>query len=247
VANTEADWQTAPTYSFTETDVVDGKPESTKTYKVMMIDGSPYNEVVVANGRPLTSAESAHEAHKLRAEIARRQHETPDERQTRIAQYDRERRQDRELLQQMVKAMDFRVMGEETVNGRRCFVLEGLPKPGYRPINRDAKVLTGMRGKMWIDEQEYQWVKVEAEVFRPVAFGMFIAHVEPGTKFTLEQQPVEGKLWLPSHFEMRVRAKVLGFWSHNSNDEETYSDYRRGSQNGGASAATRADPGKPGG
>jgi hypothetical protein len=127
---------------------------------------------------------------------------------------------------QMAKAFDYTLTGEETVNGRRCFVLSATPKPSYQPINRDTRVLKGMRGRLWIDEQDYQWVKVHAEVFRPVAFGLFIAHVQLATEFTLEQRPVEGNLWLPSHFEVRVNASVL-WWSRNSVDDETYTDYRR--------------------
>ena len=90
-----------------------------------------------------------------------------------------------------------------------------------------------MRGKMWIDAEQYQWVRVHAEVFRPVAFGLFIAHVEPGTEFTLEEKPVQSGLWLPSHFSMQVRANVL-FLSRNSNDDETYSNYHRTGERGQA-------------
>ena len=78
---------------------------------------------------------------------------------------------------------------------------------------------------MWVDAAQYQWVKVEAEVFRPVTFGLSIAHVEPGTQFMLEQQPVRSGLWLPSHFSMRVKAKVM-LWSRRSSDDESYSSYR---------------------
>jgi hypothetical protein len=67
---------------------------------------------------------------------------------------------------------------------------------------------------------------VTAAVFRPVAFGLFLAHVQPGTEFTLEEAPVEGDLWLPAHFQVKVDAKVL-LWSRRSVDNETYSDYRR--------------------
>jgi hypothetical protein len=229
VANTMADWNTAPEYNFTERDVVTKKGPSARTYRVMMIDGSPYNKLIAANGEPLTPAQAAGQDRALQREIAKREHATPEVRLQRIQKYQRERRQDNALMQEMTKAMDFRLSGEDTVDGRRCFVLEGTPKPGYRPASRDAKVLKGMRGKMWIDEQQYQWVKVEAEVFRPVAFGLFIAHVEPGTQFTLEQRPVEGNLWLPSHFSMRVKAKVLGYWSRNSTADETYWKYSRAS------------------
>ncbi|MGO4883507.1 MAG: hypothetical protein ACLP59_22220 [Bryobacteraceae bacterium] len=148
-----------------------GKARTTNTYRVIMIEGSPYNELIGANGTPLDPARAAAESRKLQNEIARRRRETPSERRQRVARYKRERRQDNELLEEMIKAIDFKLVGEDSVDGRRCFVLEGEPKAGYRPTSRDTKVLKGMRGKMWIDAQAYQWVKVEAEVFRPVAFG----------------------------------------------------------------------------
>jgi len=230
VANTLADWNTAPQYDFTERDVVTAKARTIKTYRVIMIEGSPYNELIAANGSPLDPARRAAQSRKLQQEIARRRRETPSGRRQRIAQYQRERRQDNELLEEMIKAIDFKVVGEDTVAGRRCFVLEGAPKAGYRPTSRDTRVLKGMRGKMWIDEQAYQWVKVEAWVFRPVAFGLFIAKVEPGTAFTLEQQPVRENLWLPSHFSVSVKARILRYWSHDTADDETYSNYTRASQ-----------------
>jgi len=225
VANTQADWQNAPKYSFTEHDVITKSAETTKTYRVLMIDGSPYNKLLAVNGEPLSAARAEAETRKLQREIAKRQGETADERRQRVAAYARERRQDNGLLQEMFKAIDFKLTGKQTVDGRACFVLEGTPKPGYQPINRDTAVLKGMRGKIWVDEQAYQWVKVEAKVFRPVTFGLFIARVEPGTEFILEQKPIEGNLWLPSHFSMRVTAKVLQFFSHNYADDETYSAY----------------------
>jgi hypothetical protein len=36
-----------------------------------------------------------------------------------------------------------------------------------------------MKGKLWVDREQYQWVKVEAEVIKPVNFGYFIAKVAP--------------------------------------------------------------------
>ena len=235
VANTMADWKTAPQFGFMERDVVTKKAKTVKTYRVVMIDGSPYNEPVGENGEP-----TGQENDKLQQETRRRQQETSAQRQKRIGEYDRERRQDNALLREMISGFDFRVTGETTINGRRCFMLEGNPKPGYQPKSRETRVLTGMRGKMWIDEQDYQWVRVEAEVFRPVAFGLFTAHVEPGTRFVLEQKPVSGGLWLPSHFSVQVKAKILRYWSHNSNDDETYWDYRRAAVPQGDSPSPQA-------
>lgn len=225
VQNTNADWSAAPRYDFTERDVITkGGKHVVRTYEVIMVDGSPYQKAIATGGRPLSAVQRATEDRKLNQEIARRRAETAAQRQKRVAEYDRERRQDHLLMQEMVRAFDFKLAGEETVNGRRCYVLNATPRPDYQPTSRETKVLKGMRGKMWIDEQQKQWVKVHAEVFRPVAFGLFFAHVQPGTEFELEQKPVEGNLWLPSHFMVHVKAQVL-LWSRRSADDETYTNY----------------------
>ncbi len=226
VARTNADWDAAPEYGFTVHDVITRKGSKTsKTYEVLMIEGSPYNRPIAINGRKLTPAEIKKEDRKLQQEIKRRRDESPAARQKRVAEYEKERRQDHALLREMVKGFDYTLAGEDTVNGRRCFLLEATPKPGYQPPTRDTQVLWGMRGKMWVDMQQYQWVRVTAEVFRPVSFGLFFATVKPGTEFTLEQMPVKGELWLPSHFSMEINARVL-LWRHLLSDNETYTRFR---------------------
>jgi hypothetical protein len=47
-----------------------------------------------------------------------------------------------------------------------------------------------MQGKLWIDKDSFQWVKVEAQVMHPVSIEGFLAKVEPGTHFELEKEPV---------------------------------------------------------
>jgi hypothetical protein len=203
----------------------------------MMIAGSPYNKLIALNAQPLSAEQAAEEDRKLAEETNRRRSESTSSRQKRMAEYQRERRQDRALMAEMAKGFDFKLAGEDTVDGRRCFVLDAAPKAGYHPPTRETRVLTGMRGTMWIDTQAYQWVKVHAEVFRPVAFGLFIANVRPGTQFTLEQTPMRGNLWLPSHFSMAVNARVL-FSSRHSTDDETYSNYHQA--NGSSSKPAEA-------
>ena len=238
VQNADADWTAAPQYAFTERDVVTqhGK-RTTKSYQVAMIEGSPYNQLIAINDQPLSPAQAAYESVKLRQETDRRRKETPGERQKRLEKYQAERRQDHALISEMVKAFDFSFRGQETVNGRRCFVLEAAPRASYQPRRRDTKVLLGMRGRIWIDTEQYQWVKVHAEVFRPVTFGLFIAHVQPGTEFTLEQSPVQNNIWLPSHFATQVKATVLLF-SKSSSDDETYTNYRSAESGGVKSDGT---------
>jgi hypothetical protein len=224
----ESDWKQAPNYTFVERDVEskkDGAP-IVKTYQVLMIEGSPYNRLMAVNDRPLDQAEQAGEQRKLEIETARREHESTRERNKRTAKYVKERTQNSAMMKAMVDAFDFRLAGEETVNGHDCWVLSANSKPGYQPTSRETRVLTGMQGQLWIDKAQHQWVKVKAEVIRPVSFYGFFAKVGPGTNFVLEQEPIGNGIWLPKKFSMRVKASALGMINENSTDDETYAEYK---------------------
>lgn len=224
----KADWSLAPDYSFEERDVESkhNAPLTAKTYQVLMIDGSPYNRLIAMNDRPLSPGVQAEEERKLRAEIRMRKRESDRDHAKRIAKYEKGRRQDQALLMEMVDAFDFQLAGQETVNGHDCWVLDANPKRGYLPKDRETKVLAGMRGELWIDKRQYQWVRVKAEVFKPVSFFGFFAKVGPGTRILLEQEPVADHLWLPKRFSMQVKASALGFLDESSTDDETYREYK---------------------
>ena len=225
VAVLEQDWKRAPEYSYTDRDAEskDGS-RTVRTSKVYMIDGSPYYRLIALNDEPLSPRQEAREEAKLQAAIARREKESASARAGRIAQYVKERRQDHMLMREMVNAFDFKVRGETEMEGHRVYVLAAGPRPGYHPPTLETRALTGMRGTLWVDVETYQWVKVEAEVFKPVSVALFIAKVRPGTSFLFEQAPVADGLWLPRHFHTRVVASIL-WWQHNSTEDETYTGY----------------------
>ena len=222
-----ADWKQAPNYSFSERDI-ESKHKSAptvKTYEVLMIDGSPYHELIAVDDKPLSPGERAEEKQKLHQEIERRQHESERERARRVSKYEKEREHDHALMLDMANAFIFQLAGSELVDGHDCWVLDATPKPGYHPPDHNAKVLSGMQGRLWIDKSQYQWARVKAQVVRPVSMYGF-AKVSPGTRFLLEQGPVAGGLWLPTRFSVQVKATALGFFDEDSTDDETYSAYK---------------------
>jgi hypothetical protein len=222
------DWAKAPEYSWVERDVEskhDGVRMS-KTYRVLMLDGSPYNVVTAVNDQPPAAAERALEQKKLAREIAKRRSESERERARRIAKYTREQQRNHAMLAEMVDAFRFDLTGQARVDGHDCWVLDAQPKPNYDPTDHEGRVLKGMKGKLWIDKATYQWVRVQAEVVKPVSFYGFLAKVGPGTEFYLEQEPVANGIWLPKVFDVRVRATALGFVSENSAENDSYRDYQ---------------------
>lgn len=48
-----------------------------------------------------------------------------------------------------------------------------------------------------------------AHVIHPVTIEGFLAQVQPGTRFEVEKAPVEGDIWLVTHYSMRASAKIL--------------------------------------
>ncbi len=221
-------WAEAPKYSFLERDV-ETKRRSTsqpKTYRVLMIDGSPYNLVTALNDQPLPQEEQAAEERKLQKEIEKRHKESDRDRQRRIAKYQRENERDHFLLQEMVQAFEFHMAGEAQVEGHACWVLDAEPRAAYEPANHEGRVLKGMKGRLWIDKASNQWVKVHAEVVKPVSFYGFLAKVGPGTEFDLVQAPVAEGLWMPKTFSVNIRASALGIFNENSTESDTYRDYQ---------------------
>jgi hypothetical protein len=216
------DWQAAPRYNYFERDRTGG---GTRTYQVLMIFGSTCQKLVAVNGKALPPAGQAEEQHKLDQTIARRRNESPEERAGRVADYRKDRQRDHQLMNQLVEAFNFKLLGQQRLGQHTVYVLLATPRPGYAPPNVETRVLTGMQGKLWIDTKTFQWVKVEAEVVHPVWIEGFLARVDPGTRFELEYAPVSGDIWLPTHFGMKSRAKILFFISHRDQADESYFGY----------------------
>ncbi len=225
----EADFRAQPLFNYTVVERDDGEPP--RTWQQIMILGSPYRRLVAVNGEPLPADQRQAPERKLRREIARRQRESSEDRQDRIAKYRRNRDQEHAMLDQMVQAFNFRLVGESVLNGRPVYVLDATPRPGYQPPNQKAKVLLGMRGRLWVDKQTSHWAKVEARVVEPVEFYGILARVGPGTRFELEYAPVSAQAWEPIHFRMAVAARILGLFSHNQSEDDRFSHYEPAASN----------------
>ena len=213
----------------TEFDYVERRQttEGSKTYAVTMLNGSPYQCLVAVNDQPLSNDDRLREEKKKDAARAARAREDPDERATRLAKYERERRRNRTLLDQVAQAFDLAREADQTIDGVGAYVLRATPRQSYQPPSLEAAVLTGVESRFWIERSSFHWIKVEATVVRPVSIAAFVARVEPGTQFTLEQSEIAPGMWLPKRFLMRTRARILFLFKQRTQLDATYFGYRR--------------------
>lgn len=231
----KADWKVQPEYDYF---VNVKKGDHTNTYDVRMILGSPYQMVTAVDSKPLSPDQKADEQRKLEQATEARRNETPQQRDARIAAWQRGRQRNHLLMDELTKAFDFKLKDTEQLNGRDVYVLAATPRSGYHAPSNQAKVLTGMKGTMWIDKETYQWVKVEAEVIHPVSIEGFLAQVEPETRFELRNHPVAHGVWLPTFFSEKAHAKIFFFVPKNSSEEDTYYGYRKATESTSSPSAS---------
>ncbi len=216
------------------------KKHEIRTYEVTMPGGSPYRRLIARDGEPLPPDEDRHEEEKRAFAIEQRSQETPEERARRLADWEKKRRRQREFLDEVPAAFNFRLAGETTYNGRPCYVIHAEPRPGYKPGSLAAGFLRKTRGVLWIDKEDYGWARLEAEAFDDVSLGLFLVRVHKGTRVLLEQTRIAERMWLPSRTDAAATLRIAlikwigGEWQYR------YSDYRLDPYEAPVAAARRA-------
>jgi hypothetical protein len=202
------------------------KRSELRTYDITLTEGTPYRRLIAIDDKPLPADMERREQEKLRASIEERSKESPGQRNKRIAEWEKRREKQRAFLDEVSDAMDFRLAGEQEIHGRKALVIEATPRPGYEPKSRDAKFLPKLRGRVWIDQQDRIAARMEAEVIDDLSFGVFLAKVNKGAHFELDQARVSDEVWLPSHVTGSLAARIV--WSRlRETFDITYRDFRK--------------------
>jgi hypothetical protein len=222
-----ADWASDALYACVERDEVQkGDKLTSKTFEVVMIDGSDYHLPLAVDDQPLPPDRQKSELIKLKKEVERRKSESPSARRDRINAWKRKRDENGELLLDFPTALTFQLMGEETRSGHSAYVLAANPKPGIVPSTRAAKVLAGMQGKAWVEKDSLHPMLVECTVVTPVTVYGALASVLPGTEIEIKMTPVADSVWLIDEVSMRLSVAKLRMFKSTTVTRSTYSQYR---------------------
>ena len=223
----QSDWAADQKYAFVEKDEVlrDGRMTG-KTSQVVFIDGSDYYLPLAFDDQPLPPDRENAEVGKMKEEVQRRNTETPEARRERIARYKSQRGENEALVMEFPHAFTFELLREDTMNGDPVYVLAGTPRKRPGPLSLAAKVLSGMRGTVWLDKESYHAVRVECEVVKPVPVYGILARVLPGTHIEFGMAPVTDRTWLIGKISMKLTVSKLFFFKSTQVTRSTYTDYR---------------------
>lgn len=225
IAATERSWQARNHYIYMERDDdrrVDSQgqvtSENVDVTRMMLVNGARFEQLMEHNGQTPT----AREQRKSDEDMDRLKHETPAEQTLRL----RKDQENRSFLQDLLEAFDFHLIGEETVDGKPAYVLQATPHPGYRAHGKFGKMFSKVEGKLWVDKQDFGWIKVDGQVTESFSMGLFVARVQRGSHIILEQICVGDSVWVPKRLEIRASARILFLKNLDIARILTYSDYR---------------------
>jgi hypothetical protein len=193
------------------------KSENVEVTRMSFVNGARFEQLIEHNGK----LPSVTEQRKSDDDLAKLTRETPEDRAARL----RNDQENRAFLHDVVEAFDFELIGEEVVEGRSAYVLHATPHPGYHGRGKYGKLLANVEGKLWIDKQDFGWIKVDGHVTQSFSMGLFVARVQRGSHVILEQTCVGDAVWVPKRLEVRASARILFVKSLDVDRVLTYSDY----------------------
>jgi len=227
-------WQRARTYTCRQHEVEKklgkhGEVKSTeiKTYDINFYYGREYSRLIEKNDEPLSAADQKKEDEKQEKFLSKLRNQSEEERAKHEAKEKKERQEERAFLRDMVNAYDFTLAGEETINGADTWIIEATPRKDFHPTQPHADVLSKIKGKIWIEKKEYNWVRVEAESIDTITWGLFLVRIHKGSRFSFQQVHVNDEVWLMQRFYVNGGAR-LGLVKNEAIEQvDTFSDFKK--------------------
>jgi hypothetical protein len=213
------------------------KRQQIETFDWTILYGEPYSRLIEKDDKPLNAKDERKEQEKVDKFIAKRKNESESERKKRLDKQEKERREDRAFALDVVNAYDFRLAGDEQIAGRDVYAIDATPRQGFHPTQPHADILPKLKGRVWIDRNDYGWAKIQVETVDTISWGLFLVRIHKGSQIALEQTRVNNEIWLPSKLLVTGGARVALLMNANVDLESDYSKYKK------FSAGSRVLPG----
>jgi hypothetical protein len=203
------------------------KSSESKTYEIMVLYEEPVRKLIARDDKPLSENDTRKEDEKVQKIIERRKNESDNDRQKRLEKQNKEQEDGRQFVKEIADAYNFRFVGEENIEGRKASVIDADPRPGYEPRMKDAKFLPKFHFRVWLDETEKQWVKLDIQCIDTVSVGLFLLRLHKGSSIQLEQVRVNDEVWLPRDVMLKLDARLALLKGVNISEDVTFRDYKK--------------------
>jgi len=203
------------------------KSTESKTYEIMVLAGERVEKLIAKDDKPLSEKDARKEGEKIQKVVVKSQRESERDRTKRLEKTAKETEEERLFVREIADAYTFRFLRTEDLGGRPTYVIDADPLPGYKPRLKDAKVLSKLRFRVWIDKAESQWVQLDIECIDTVSWGLFLARIHKGSTIHIEQARVNDEVWLPKRVALKLDARIALLKSLDMALDVTFRDYQK--------------------
>ena len=203
------------------------KKVESRTLEVLVIYGEQVERRIAKDDKPLSAEDAKKEDDKIQKIIDKRKGESDNDRRKRLEKEEKDREEGRKFVKEIADAYNFRLVGSETLDGHNTWVLDADPRPGYEPTSRETKFLLKLKGRIWIDKAEMQWVKFDIITTDTISVGLFLARIHQGTHIVVETTRVNDEVWLPKHVQFHIDIRLALLKNFDVDVEQTFRDYKK--------------------
>jgi len=239
IANQEHIEELRERYTFRETETErkldrDGrvKESDTRVFEVTPIGRSFVKRLVKIGDKDLSPSELEKEDQRVQKrieEIQKRDHKHKERAEKANEKgEDDEEESDRITILSFLRISEITSVRREMFRGHEVVAFDFEPKKGFKAKSRAETIINKLAGTIWVDEQALQVARLEARLTDSFKFGGgLLASILPSTAFVFEQEKVGGELWLPSHTEANLAAKIFILAKLNRSMTSDYSEYKK--------------------
>ncbi len=198
------------------------KKAETKGYELFFDSGYPISRQVSKEGKPLDEHEAQKEGRRVDEEIKKARELAAKQAK------DNDENADELRVDQILHATVMKNGRHETYRGREVLVYDFEPNPQFKPHSRAESLANKLGGTVWIDAQDVEVARLEARLvdnYR-VAGGL-LGSVKTGSDLIVEQERVNGEVWLPSILDFSLDARFMLFKSVHERILDHFSSYRK--------------------
>jgi len=189
-----------------------------------------YRRLIEEDGRPTSAEKLASEdrARQKTVEAYVKSLSTSSGRRADEQRQDKERQEDAAAIDDLFRVYAIQFVGRQSLDGHETIVATLTPRAGATPQTADGKMMRHFTARAWIDEAEYEVVRVEVEALDDLSIGWgLFARVHKGARATYQRRKVNDDKWLPAQVTWSGSGRLFLLKRLRERGRSEYSGYRK--------------------
>jgi hypothetical protein len=183
-----------------------------RTYRIVPTGTGTMKILVSDRGKPADPAEYSKQLQLWEQTLELALKPNDARAKTAYAKFEKKKKDRAELINSMKEGLLRKWIGQETISGHLCDVIQLDPNPEFHPHSTLQEAITRVTAKVWVDHTATQIVRAEAHVTRDISFGGgILGKLYRGGVFAFDQSEVAPGVWLPTRYQYDYTARKFLF------------------------------------